>query len=77
MDYMAFAAAIASAIFWYRGAETENLPPLYWVGPSLGISAVVIVALGGGWIITLLSQVGLFAIITLYRTFIAKEQDGA
>ena len=77
MDYMAFAAAIASAIFWYRGAETENLSPLLWVGPSVGISVVVIIGFGGGWIATLISQAALLIGITLYRTFAARDKDGA
>ena len=64
---MAIAAAIASAIFWYRGAEAEKIPPLYWVGPSLCVSAVIIVGFGGGWIAALIGQAALFVAITAYR----------
>jgi len=64
---MAIAVAIASAIFWYRGAEAENLVPLLWVGPSIVISAVIIFGLGGGWIVALIGQAALFVAVTVYR----------
>lgn len=75
MDYVALAVAIASAVFWYRGAETEKLSPLLWVGPSIGISAVIIIGFGGGWIAALIGQAVLFVAITAYRAFADKSKD--
>lgn len=75
MDYVALAVAIASAVFWYRGAETEKLSPLLWVGPSIGISAVIIIGFGRGWIAALIGQVVLFVAITAYRAFADKSKD--
>lgn len=74
MDYVALAVAIASAVFWYRGAETEKISPLLWVGPSAGISAVII-GFGGGWIAALIGQAALFVAITAYRAFADKSKD--
>ena len=75
MDYVAIAVAIASAIFWYRGAETEKLSPTLWVGSSIGISAVIIIGFGRGWIAALIGQVVLFVAITAYRAFADKGKD--
>ena len=74
MDYVAIAVAIASAVFWYRGAESEKLSPLLWAGPSVGVSAAII-GLSGGWIAALIGQAVLFAAITLYRAFADKGKD--
>ncbi|TSA17388.1 MAG: hypothetical protein D4R74_02775 [Betaproteobacteria bacterium] len=74
MDYAAIAVAIGFAVFWYRGAETEKLSPLLWVGPSVGVSAAII-GLGGGAIAALIGQAVLFVAITLYRAFVVKDQD--
>ena len=74
MDYVALTVAIASAVFWYRGAETEKLSPLLWVGPSVGISAVII-GFGGGWVAALMGQAVLFVAITAYRAFADKGKD--
>lgn len=68
MDYLPLAVAIACAIFWYRGAQHENIPPLVWVGPSLVISILAIFALKQGWIAVAVGQVALFLAITIYRT---------
>lgn len=73
MDYLPLAVAIACAIFWYRGAQHENISPLLWVGPSLVISILVIFALKQGWIAVAVGQVALFLAITIYRT-IADER---
>ena len=72
---MAIAVAIASAIFWYRGAEAEKLAPLLWVGPSIGISAVIIFGAGGGWITALIGQAALFVAITVYRALADKNDQ--
>lgn len=51
--------AVASAVLFYRAAETERLSPLLWGASSLALTAVVIVAgRGVPWII--LAQVALF-----------------
>ncbi len=75
MDYAAIAVAIALAVFWYRGAETENVSPLLWLGLSVGISAVIIIGLGGGCIAALLGQAALFVAITVYRAYADKGND--
>jgi len=67
MDYLALATAIATAVFWYRGATFENIPALFWVGPSIAISAITIFAFNRGWIAVLLGQAALFVGITAYR----------
>ena len=76
MDYLPLAVAIACAIFWYRGAQHENVAPLVWVGPSLVISILVIFALKQGWIAVAVAQIAMFVAITIYRTFVdARRGD--
>ena len=72
---MAIAAAIATAIFWYHGSQVENASPILWVLPSIGISAVIIIALHGGWIAVLLGQVAMFVAITVYRVVAEKNSN--
>lgn len=74
MDYLPLAVAIACAVFWYRGAQVENVSPLLWVGPSLVISVVVIFALKQGWGAVAVSQVALFVAITIYRTIVDERK---
>ncbi len=67
MDYGAIAAAIAAAIFWYRGAEMEKISPIPWTGTSVLLSGLVMFVLHRGWLVVLLAQVGLlvFALFVL------------
>lgn len=75
MDYLGLAAAIAAAIFWYKGAEMEKVNPLLWVGPSVVISAIAIFALTRGWLGVILGQIALLAGITVYRALRDKPQE--
>jgi hypothetical protein len=68
VDYAGFAAAIASAVFWTRGAAIEGISPLVWVGASLVVSVLTMMVLRQGWMGVLVGQVGLLAAITLFRT---------
>jgi hypothetical protein len=77
MDYAGLGAAIAAAVFWYKGAEMEKVNPLLWVGPSVIVSALAIFALTRGWIGVLLGQVALFVAITVYRTVKDKPPEDA
>jgi hypothetical protein len=73
LDYSALAAAIASAIFWYRGSDVENLSPVLWVLPSIAISGVIILGLHGGWIAVLLGQAAMFVGVAVYRMVADKD----
>ena len=73
MDYMAIAAAIACATFWYKGAEMENISPVYWAGPSVLLSGIVIFGLQRGWLTLLLAQVAMLIAITIYRAMRDKK----
>lgn len=76
MDYAGIAAAIASAVFWTRGAVIEGISPLVWVGASLVVSALTLFVLHQGWMGVFISQVALLAAIALYRT-LTDEGSGA
>jgi len=73
MDYFSIAAAIFSAVFWYKAAAVESLSPLPWVGASVIVSAVVMFLLRGGWGPVLLAQVAMFVGITVYRVLLEKK----
>jgi hypothetical protein len=75
MDYMGLAAAVVFATFWYKGAEMEKVNPLYWLGPSLIVSALAIFALQKGWLAVVLGQVALLVAITVYRTIKDKPRS--
>jgi hypothetical protein len=74
VDYLSLAVAIACAVFWYRGAQHENISPLLWVGPSLAISIVVSFGLNQGWIAVAMGQLALFFAITIYRTVVDERK---
>ena len=73
MDYMAIAAAIACATFWYKGAEMEHISPDYWAGPSVPLSGVVMFGLQRGWLTLLLAQLAMLIAITIYRAVRDKK----
>lgn len=75
MDYMAIAVAIACATFWYKGAEMENIPPIYWAGPSVLLSGIVMFGLQRGWLALLLAQVAMFIAITICRAMRDKKPE--
>jgi len=77
LDYFALAAAIASAVFWFRGAQSEKLSPVLWVGLSIAISGIIMLGIGGGWIAVLIGQLAMFVGITVYRTLTGKGKGGA
>jgi len=76
VDYAGIAAAIASAVFWTKGAAIEGISPLVWVGASLIVSLLTMVVLHQGWMGVLVGQVALLAAITLFRT-LADKGGGA
>jgi lysylphosphatidylglycerol synthetase-like protein (DUF2156 family) len=75
MDYTAIAAAVAAAIFWYRGADLERRSPIAWVGASVVLSALVVFALHRGWIAVALAQLGLFLAIAAYRAAFRPDAE--
>jgi hypothetical protein len=42
---------------------------ILWAGLSIAVSAVVIHVFGGGWLLVLLAQAGLFAGIGVFRAY--------
>ena len=68
--------AIASGVFWAKGAEFENISPVYWAGPSVLISGIIIFGLSKGWVAVLLGHVALFAAVTAYRMLKDKNEAG-
>src|SRR5262245_4822203 len=67
VDYAAIGAAIVFATFGYKGAEMENISPVYWAGPSVLLSGLVMFVLAKGWIAIVLAQLAMFAAITVVR----------
>lgn len=63
----AFVLALAFAAFYYKAGEQELDSGVLWAGPSVVISAVIILIFHGGVLAVLLSQLGLLAGITLFR----------
>ena len=63
-----FILLIASAIFYYRAAESEGSSCPLWTGLSILISVLIWWVLGWGLLAMLLGQVGLFVGITVVRT---------
>ncbi len=64
-----FVLLLACAVFYYRVGEFEGSSGLAWAALSVLISVAVWRWLNGGFIAVLLSQVGLFLAITLYRSW--------
>lgn len=66
--------AFVCAVTYYRIGKAEARESgrgdngMIWAGLSIAISALSIQLFGAGWILVLLSQVGLFIAITLFRT---------
>ncbi len=63
-----FILVLACAVFFYRAGAFEASSGLAWAALSLLISVAVWQWLHGGFIAVLLSQIGLFVAITLYRS---------
>ena len=74
MDYFAIGAAVVFAAFWAKGAEMENVSPLYWAGPSVLFSGIAMFGFRTGWIGVLVANLVLFAAITAWRMM--KDQRG-
>lgn len=72
LSYSLVLMAIA-AIFFYKAAATEKESRLIWAGLSVVVS-VLIHLLGGGFVILLLGQIGLFIGITVFRTINDKSE---
>jgi hypothetical protein len=66
--------AFVCAVTYYRIGKMEAPERgrgdngMIWAGLSIGISALIIQWLGAGWMLVLLSQIGLFIAITVFRT---------
>jgi hypothetical protein len=67
VPYTQILVALAFAIFFYRAAEMDDEPTWIWWVLSLLISALTIFWLHWSWFGIILSQVGLFAGITIFR----------
>jgi hypothetical protein len=63
-----FVLLLACAIFYYRAGEFEGRSGVVWAGLSITLSLLVWRIFHWGWPGILLSQVGLFAGITVGRT---------
>jgi len=66
---LTFVLLLACAVFYYRAGEFEGSSGLAWAAWSILISVLIWRWLHGGFIAVLLGQVGLFAAITLYRSW--------
>lgn len=77
MDYLGIAAGVAFAVFWLRGAQSENRSPLVWVAASVVISILAVFVLGRGWIGVVVGQLAMFAAITAYRMMREKDRGDA
>ena len=59
--------ALAFTAFYYAAAESEVGSGLYWAGPSLVLSMIVILVFNGGVLAVLLTQLALLVAIALIR----------
>lgn len=64
-----FVLFLASAVFYYRAAEFENIPGMYWAVPSMLVYLITWLGLSWTWFGCLLGQIALFASITAVRYF--------
>ena len=64
-----FVLLLACAVFFYRAGEFDGSSGLAWAALSILISVAIWRWLHGGVLAVLLGQVGLFAGITLYRSW--------
>jgi hypothetical protein len=67
IPYLLILVALAFAIFFYRAAELEDDPTWIWWALSLLISALTIFWLHWSWLGIILSQLGLFLGIAVFR----------
>ncbi len=65
--YLLILVALASAIFFYRAAESEAESAWIWSGLSVLISVVTLFWLHWGWLGTFSCQLALFVAITIVR----------
>jgi hypothetical protein len=65
--YLLILVALASAIFYYRAAESEGASAWIWCGLSALISVVTLFWLHWGWLGTFFCQLALFVGITIVR----------
>ncbi len=63
-----FIVLLVCASFFYRAGEFEGSSGIVWAAVSILISVAIWQGLPGGALTILLTQVGLFASITLYRS---------
>ena len=75
MDYAGFGAAIVFATFWFKGADMDKVNPLYYLGPSLIVSALAIFAVKQGWLGVVLGQIALLVAITVIRALRDKPPE--
>ena len=64
--------AVACAITFFRAGAFESVGAardhgFFWALLSVGLSALVLLALHGSWVALLLAQIGLFVGIGVYR----------
>ena len=67
MPYLPILMIAVFAAFFYRAAEFENESRLLWCGLSIVISLVTLFYLHWGLLGIVLSQIGLFIGITVFR----------
>jgi len=73
--YLTIGVIICFAVFWYRGALQENVPPWRWVLPSLLVSFALPTLARGGWGWVVIANVALFVGITLWRVYQDERND--
>jgi hypothetical protein len=73
LSYDLILACVAAGFFYQAGKQqTERLG---WFALSIAVSCAIMLV-GGGFLILVLGQVGLFAGITIFRTINDKTQGG-
>ena len=77
MSYFHLAIAFAGAVFYYKGAQHENISPIPWVALSIAMSALVM-WLAGSIIVMVMGQLVLVPAIALWRVLREdrKRDDG-
>lgn len=65
--------ALAFAAFYYAAGESEVGSGLYWAGPSVAISLIVILVFSGGVVAMIVAQLSLLIVIALIRVVASKR----
>ena len=73
-------AFVCAFVFYGAGKQDGTIPgganySILWAGLSIAVSAFAIHVIGGGWLLVLLAQIGLFVGIGAFRVFWEQRSE--